>query len=433
MEAAVPNSYDPFPIGVHLCCEHSFIRVHSLQKKSNLIFYFKMELKKINIAIFTILSTVTLWSQAPNYLNYQAVIRDVSGNIMENQQIVLDISIRKNQTDGPTVCEESFTTSTDDFGLITLQIGSINPGDFGGIDWSEGSYFLEISLNGILLGTSQLLSVPYAIHAGSAEKLTGEQLLANIVSKDNSVGNSKLKDVSNPTDPQDAATKAYVDQLRNIIHNDLLELGYDGAITDIDGNVYKALTIGNQIWMAENLRTTKYRDGTQIFYPGNDTVAWENDTTGSYTWYNNDRDSYAQTYGALYNWYSVSTEKLCPENWHVPDDSEWKQLEMFLGMSEEDANAINWRGTNEGEKLKTLQNWFEDGHGTDSVDFAAAAGGYCTSNYNFNNLNYSGVWWTSTEYNTDYAFRRLLSFENTTIFRDAYTRKHGFSVRCIKD
>ena len=90
-----------------------------------------------------------------------------------------------------------------------------------------------------------------------------------------------------------------------------------GTVTDLDGNIYSTITIGNQIWLASNLKTTKFKDGTTIpLITGN--TAWINLISPGYCWYNNDATTYKSTYGALYNWYSVNSGRLCPTGWHVP-------------------------------------------------------------------------------------------------------------------
>ncbi|MDX2415464.1 MAG: FISUMP domain-containing protein, partial [Bacteroidales bacterium] len=122
-------------------------------------------------------------------------------------------------------------------------------------------------------------------------------------------------------------------------------------VTDIDGNVYKTVEIGTQTWMAENLRTTKYNDSTSIPLVS-DSIAWITMTSPAYCWYKNDSASYKATYGALYNGYAVSTEKLCPTGWHVPSSSEWKtMMREFLGG---DANLSTISGGDSlaGYKLK---------------------------------------------------------------------------------
>jgi len=103
-----------------------------------------------------------------------------------------------------------------------------------------------------------------------------------------------------------------------------------GEVSDIDGNYYKTIQIGSQIWMAENLKTTRYNDGSNIPLV-TDNTAWSNLTTPGYCWYNNDAATYKNVYGALYNWYAVNTGKLCPSGWHVPSEYEWTLLVNYLG------------------------------------------------------------------------------------------------------
>ena len=120
----------------------------------------------------------------------------------------------------------------------------------------------------------------------------------------------------------------------------LLALGLTGcgknAVKDIDGNKYKTIKIGTQIWMAENLKTTHFNDGTSIVQIDK-YDDWKGLISPAYCWYANDSTN-KEVYGALYNWYAVNTKKLCPKGWHVPTDEEWKQLEICLGMSQELAN-----------------------------------------------------------------------------------------------
>ena len=116
------------------------------------------------------------------------------------------------------------------------------------------------------------------------------------------------------------------------------------TVTDIDGNVYETVVIGNQLWMAENLKVTHYSNGDEIPTGFSDEEWYSNDswlTTGAYAIFENN-SSIAEIYGNLYNWYAVDDERgLCPENFHVPSDDEWKELEMFLGMSQEEVDGID--------------------------------------------------------------------------------------------
>ena len=117
------------------------------------------------------------------------------------------------------------------------------------------------------------------------------------------------------------------------------------TIRDIDGDVYTSITIGTQIWLVQNLKTTKYNDG-EVIPNIIDNTAWTELTTPGYCWYNNDAATYKPTNGALYNWYAVNTSKLCPLGWHVPSDDEWKTLEISMGMTQGEVEKIGaWRGT----------------------------------------------------------------------------------------
>jgi hypothetical protein len=126
--------------------------------------------------------------------------------------------------------------------------------------------------------------------------------------------------------------RAYADNGIIIIYgNEVSFTAGHGRINDIEGNTYHSVEIGNQVWMVENLKTTKYNDGTSIPLVNNG-LTWKSLTTPAYCRYNNDAINNKVTYGALYNWYTVNTGKLCPKSWHVPTDSEWKLLEINIMM-----------------------------------------------------------------------------------------------------
>jgi uncharacterized protein (TIGR02145 family) len=214
-------------------------------------------------------------------------------------------------------------------------------------------------------------------------------------------------------------------------------INWGDGVTDIDGNNYSSVIIGNQEWMAENLKTMTYSDGTPIDLVENDTD-WLNNTTAAYCWYDNDQAQYAETYGALYNWYTVNTGNLCPEGWHVPTDEEWNILEMELGMSQGEVEHTSWRGSNEGSKLAgnaalwsdgALENDSEFG----SIGFTALPAGFRNSTGAFDIIGICGVWWSATEANTDFALYRCLYYTSTGVMRNTYHKEDGFSVRCLKD
>jgi uncharacterized protein (TIGR02145 family) len=197
-----------------------------------------------------------------------------------------------------------------------------------------------------------------------------------------------------------------------------------GTVTDIDGNVYKTITIGTQVWMAENLKTTKYKDGTSIPLVTSNS-AWESLTTPGYCWYNNDASTYKSSYGALYNWYTVNTGKLCPTDWHVPTEADWNSLTSYLG------------GYAAGGKLKEMgtAHWISPNTGaTNSSGFTAMPGGFRGHfNAEFVSIGSYGRWWISTAYDASNAWNRMLGFNDTTIYIFDYDKQGGFSVRCVKD
>jgi len=197
------------------------------------------------------------------------------------------------------------------------------------------------------------------------------------------------------------------------------------TIIDIDKNKYKTVQIGNQLWMAENLRVTHYQDGSEVILV-TDNKIWASLQTGSYCWYNNDSIN-KNLYGAIYNFYAIcNSQNLCPIGWHVPTDTEWTILVDFLG-----GKSIA------GGKLKELglSHWKDPNIcANNSTGFTALPGGYRIGNsgsfYDFGSV---GFWWSSTEYNSEYAYLRYINNNNSSLKKNFYVKKFGFSVRCIKD
>lgn len=203
------------------------------------------------------------------------------------------------------------------------------------------------------------------------------------------------------------------------------------VVKDIDGNEYKTVKIGEQEWMAENLKVTHYRNGDAI--PNvTDNTEWSNLTTGAYCSYENN-DGNIGTYGLLYNWYAVNDSRnLAPEGWHLPSDEEWKELEMHLGMSQSEADADDWRGTDEGGKLKeagTAQ-WLSPNTGaTNSSSFSAVPGGVrADDDGTFLDIGYGTAFWSTTD-----AKVRGLYYDRSDVARGNAAKELGFSLRCLKD
>ena len=204
-----------------------------------------------------------------------------------------------------------------------------------------------------------------------------------------------------------------------------------------DGVTYNTIQIGDQCWFKENLRTTKYNDGTSITKITSN-ATWASTTSDAYCCYSNDTSN-CNTYGALYNCYAVNTGKLCPSGWHVPSDGEWKTLEMYLGMTQAQADATGWRGTDQGAKLAGNASLWIDGALEQNANFgtsgfsALPGGNRSYSDGSFNILGKYGDWWSSTETDGSNAWNRNLSYTNANVFRYNYNKSYGFSVRCLRD
>jgi len=220
------------------------------------------------------------------------------------------------------------------------------------------------------------------------------------------------------------------------------------TVTDIDGNVYNTVLIGEQCWMKENLKTTTYRNGTPV--PNvTDGEEWTNLITGAYSWYGN-LIEWKESYGALYNWYAtIDPNELCPEGWHVPSWAAWTQLINFA-VSQGYPN--NWNDPNgAGNALKSCRQldsplgggcnttehprWSAHGthHGFDAFGFSALPGGYRTSNGQFAYLWGYGGWWSSTETIPISAWNHHMYHYESNVIMYSYFKEYGFSVRCMKD
>ena len=200
------------------------------------------------------------------------------------------------------------------------------------------------------------------------------------------------------------------------------------GVMDGDGNVYKTVVIGKQEWFAENLRISKYNDGTPI--PNViDNTQWSNLNTCAWSYYNNDENNNAR-YGKLYNWYAVSNsangnKNVCPTGWHVPTDAEWTALTDYLG------------GTNAaGGKMKEVgtTNWNSPNtDATNKSGFTGLLGGYRSTIGNYNYFGIYGNWWSSTENATGNAWARYLYYGSGGAGRGFSNKKDGLSVRCLRD
>lgn len=194
------------------------------------------------------------------------------------------------------------------------------------------------------------------------------------------------------------------------------------TITDIDGNTYHTVSIGSQCWTVEDLRTSKYNDGTAI-RTGLDSTAWEDDTIGAYAIYNDDIAN-NDIYGKLYNWYAVKTGKLAISGWHVPDSTEWGELINTLGGYEV-----------AGGKMKSVSAlWGAPNTGaTNSSGFSALPGGFKSQHAFYASMGVGPTWWSSTWTSVGLANAYWLAFNIERINKVGSVHNRGYSVRLIKD
>ena len=204
--------------------------------------------------------------------------------------------------------------------------------------------------------------------------------------------------------------------------------GIGKPITDIDNNIYSTVNIGNQQWMSENLKVSKYNDGTAI--PNiTDNAQWQSNISGAWAYYNNEEYNNAK-YGKLYNWYVVNptsngNKNVCPTGWHVPSDAEWTVLTDYLGG-----------GSVAGSKMKEVGNtgWFTgNSDATNTSLFTGLPGGYRDNAGNYSIIGSNGYWWSSTESNISRAWTRMLHYGDSSAARNDNYKRAGLSVRCLKD
>lgn len=576
-------------------------------------------MKRLFALLITSVISILAFTQSPQKINYQAVIRNAGNTLITEKTVGMKISILKSSATGTAFYVETQTPKTNSNGLVSIDIGggSVVSGVFSAIDWSAGPYFLKTETDPAggtsytITGTSQLLSVPYALYAGKAEgaadmddmnrlrqrmidleeifyrqlpapaeglkafypfkgnandfsgngwdgTVNGATLVTDRFGKtDNAYHFSGTSNIStqfpgvtgsgdrsisfwskipagetggsccfygstgngaffNPgvfaqTTPHvhldignayldcpapnaadgnwhhfvfifstqsgtslngvrvfydgellsgytgnnfttypintgtttkftiggktGATCQMSIDDIRfyNRVLEDteILQLFYEteyagqAFVNDADGNTYNVIKIGDQVWMAENLKTTRYNDGTAIPYV-TDAAAWINLTTPAYCWSNNDIGN-KLVYGALYTWYTVKTGKLCPSGWHVPTDAEWTILENHLGGYAVAGGKLKETGT---------EHWITPNtDATNESGFTARPGGWRDgTNGGFLPLGTVAMWWTSQETTPDRPYWRELYYSSGTIYPKAGgLPSFGMAIRCVKD
>lgn len=214
----------------------------------------------------------------------------------------------------------------------------------------------------------------------------------------------------------------------------------ESSVRDIGGNKYKTKVIGEQKWMAENLATTRFRDGSSIEYVGEEDDQWRTTSQPYYGVYEDEGDNQS-TYGFLYNWYVIEDERcVCPEGWKVPSEEDWQELERYLGMDDYEIERTELRGSDHGGKLKATgtvrdQTGFwrsPNTLATNETGFTALPGGFRDQRGYSEQLHYIGNWWSSTTAEADSAWIRYLFHDSGQIGRFYFPKNMGLSIRCIK-
>jgi len=358
-------------------------------------------MRKLYSLLIAGLVTSSTFAQAPQKMSFQSVIRNSTDQLVTNHVVGMRISILRDAT---PVYVETQTPTSNANGLVNIEIGSgtIVSGSFAGIDWSTGTYFIKTETDPLggttytITGTSQLLSVPYALYAKTA-----------------------------------GASDALQSQI-NMLKN---SLAVGGTITDVDNIVYNTVKIGTQVWMAENLKTTKYNDGTPI--PNiTDNSAWAALTIGAYSDYDN-TPSNSSIYGRLYNWYAVDNnaatkvasnggKNVCPTGWHIPNEAELTILTDYLGGIMVAGGKLKEAGTT---------HWLSPNIGaTNETGFTSLPGGMRDDVGAYNVIGLGGIWWTSTENSTMHALYWWMLHEEAYLDNDDDNSKcSGYSVRCLRD
>ena len=387
-------------------------------------------MKKIIFILVSCLSATIDFAQAPNQLQYQAIIRNSSGSVVANKAVGMRVSILKNSTTGTVDYSEIHRDTTTANGLITVEIGAgaVVSGSFVSIKWGQGPYFIKIEtdINGgtnyNIFSTTQVLSVPYALYANNGIRnvsITGDTLY---------LGDSTallIPGISMNNNRQFHSCSIDNIHNKNIVYQ---------SVIDIDGNYYKTVKIGNQTWFAENLKTARYQNGDSI-QNITDGSNWNSVQYGAWSYYNNDI-KYNCPYGKLYNGYvAIDTRNVCPTGWHVPTDGEWNVLIKNIDPIADTTCIYCYQSTVAGGKLKSQTKiyWENNNISNNETGFSAIGGGMRSDGV-FGYIRSNGYYWSKTKNNPNNSWDHYMYSGTSNVTRDPYGNlNEGFSIRCIKD
>ena len=454
-------------------------------------------MKKL-ITFLAFIATTAFFAQAPQGFNYQATVRNSTGQLLLNQNVLVKFNVLQNSATGTIVYSENQTVTTDDLGHINLVVGqgTATTGTFTTINWGTANYYLGIELNTgsgyVAMGTTQLLSVPYALYANSSGNAptptlangtifvgnvtnqatsvalsgdvtitnTGAATIANnavttqkiananvtnakldkaniplsgfgAATADVNLGTKKITNLADPINAQDAVTKSYSEaQLRAQVTQ------LQAQIVALQILASPTITNGAQIWSNTNLDVATYRDGTpipQVTLPSTLT----NLTTGAWCYYNNDSANGA-IYGKLYNWYAVAgihdndpntpNKILAPVGWHAPTNTEWTSFITFLGGEQVAGGKMKATGTTYWQRPNS--------DASNSSGFGGLPGGIVLDLRSSRELGQTGYWWSATEslFSNSDAFFCFMDFNSGVVRVEEQGYKQYFiSVRLVRD
>ncbi len=416
-----------------------------------------------------VLTVAMAMAQAPEKFTYQAVVRNASNSLVANAQVGVRVSILQGSANGSAVYVETQTATTNANGLVTLSIGggSVQQGTFANIDWANGPFFLktETDPNGgsnyTVTSTQQLLSVPYALYAKAAENgFSGDyndltntpQNVSAFTNDANYITNAQLTALL-------AALNNRIDSLQTLLdmvapeNIDVMSCPEAPTLTDVEGNVYRTVKIGNQCWMRDNLRTAHYSDGTIV--PENTSG------THSYTvpfFYDHTISTIPlEQRGYFYNWTCMmhgatssntvpsGVQGVCPAGWHVPSRAEWENLFEYLsthaqyicGSDTENfakalASTTLWQSSTDHSCDVGNNQSTNNASGFEAIPAGAVING---------DFDYSGyiefqtaVFWSSTDDGGSNAYGRKIGYDIPNLHWGInHGKDDGFSVRCVRD
>jgi uncharacterized protein (TIGR02145 family) len=392
------------------------------------------EVQQLYLGNSTLNASVT--SSVPGKINYQGMAMGTQRKPMKNSSIGLRFSVIDSSPVGAVLFTETLQVTTDSFGIFATQIGggTTTLGKFENIPWSNGkNKFLKVEMdilggsNYQTMGTNQLVSVPYALHAGSAEVAKSAMGIQDSLGNHYQISmvNGQLTLVPAPGSTSNPGNTAC------------------GQAVTYAGESYPTVQIGNQCWFQKNLNV-----GTMILGANDQT---NNSVLEKYC-YNNDTANCA-IYGGLYQWaeavqyqngasntaspspaFSGNVKGICPTGWHVPSDGEWCTITTFLDATVNCA-ILRFNGTDAGSKMKSTSSlWnFPNTGATNSSGFTALPGGYRFTNGAFYSLGNSTHLWSSSEASSSSAFYLSLFYHYSSSARDDNSKGHGFPIRCLKD